>query len=250
MLRGTGSARPPGLRFPPVFMVIYPVVCRTVPAPRVPGRRSPLGVVRETPWVVGVGAVTPASDEALVAPTALSTGILSLPVSEVFHYLTGRTNPPDAPRLSKMSGVPFGRDGAGREGPRRAGVAHYVLRSTRCSLAEATWAKREALAVLLSEYGRVVNGFVDRWWGHGPPPLKMELRKEVIEVPGTWLTARLRKVAAREAIDMIRAARERDGNRATRPVHRVWVPETLRLVFLKLSVHRLSGGDGCGTTAP
>jgi hypothetical protein len=48
----------------------------------------------------------------------------------------------------------------------------------------------------------------------------MELRKEVIEVPGTWLTARLRKVAAREAIDMIRAARERDGNRATRPVHR------------------------------
>ena len=95
-----------------------------------------------------------------------------------------------------------------------------VIRSTRCSLSEATQIKRETLATVLAEYGRVVNHFINLWWGHGPPPAKKKLLKEVIAVPGTWLSARLRKVAAREAIDMIRASRERDGKDAVKPVHK------------------------------
>jgi hypothetical protein len=94
-----------------------------------------------------------------------------------------------------------------------------VIRSTRCSLTEATRTKRDSLVQLLAEYGRVVNHFIDLWWGHGPPPPKKELLKEVIAVPSPWLSARLRKVAAREAMDMIRASRERDGKWARKPVH-------------------------------
>jgi hypothetical protein len=95
-----------------------------------------------------------------------------------------------------------------------------VIRSTRCSLAEATRAKRETLVRIIYEYGNVVNRFIDRWWGRGPPPRKRDLLKDVIAMSDTWLTSRLRKVAAREAIDMIRANRERDGKWAHRPVHR------------------------------
>jgi transposase len=100
------------------------------------------------------------------------------------------------------------------------GECMKVIRSTHCSLTEATQFKRGVLVPLLVEYGRVVNRFIDQWWGRGPPPRKKDLLKDVIAVPDTWLSARLRKVAAREAIDMTRAARERDGNRAHKPVHK------------------------------
>jgi len=110
-----------------------------------------------------------------------------------------------------------------------------VIRSTRCSLTEATQSKRSVLVPLLIEYGRVVNRFIDQWWGLGPPPRKKELLKAVIAVPDTWLSARLRKVAAREAIDMVRAARERDGKWARKPVHkgrRMYVSSTIASLAL------------------
>ena len=93
-----------------------------------------------------------------------------------------------------------------------------VVRSTRCSLLESTRAKHGTLLVVLSEYGRVANVFLERFWTRRWR--KEELTKENLVVPGTWLSARLRKVAAREAIDMVRAARERDGRWAKRPIHR------------------------------
>ncbi|EQD68527.1 protein containing Transposase, IS605 OrfB, partial [mine drainage metagenome] len=83
---------------------------------------------------------------------------------------------------------------------------------------------------ILAEYGRGVNIFIDRWWGYGPPPPKKALLKGAIEVPNTWLSARLRKVAAREAIDMIRTVRERDGKWARKPIHkgkRMYVSSTI-----------------------
>jgi preprotein translocase subunit Sec63 len=70
---------------------------------------------------------------------------------------------------------------------------------------------------VLTEYGRVVNIFLDRFWQRKWS--KRELTKENIQVD-TWLSARLRKVAAREAIDMVAAARERDGKWAHKPHHR------------------------------
>jgi IS605 OrfB family transposase len=94
------------------------------------------------------------------------------------------------------------------------------IRSTRCSIADATISKHGKLSTLLAEYGRVTNFFIDKWWGKGLPPAKGKLLKDEILVPGTWLTARLRKVAAREAVDMIRASRERDGMHARKPEHK------------------------------
>lgn len=92
-----------------------------------------------------------------------------------------------------------------------------VIRSTRCSLAWATRTKRRQLRETLTEYGRVVNLFIDRFWARKWS--KMELLARNIEIPATWLSARLRKVAAREAIDMVASARERDGKWARKPAH-------------------------------
>ena len=38
---------------------------------------------------------------------------------------------------------------------------------------------------------------------------KSKLLKPIVDLPDTWLSARLRKVAAREAIDMILSAKKR-----------------------------------------
>jgi hypothetical protein len=92
-----------------------------------------------------------------------------------------------------------------------------VVRSARCSLTLATRSKRLVLREVLHEYGRVVNWFVGKFWTR--KWTKGELLAKNIVVPGTWLSARLRKVAAREAIDMVKAARERDGEWARKPVH-------------------------------
>ncbi|MEM3852046.1 MAG: transposase [Methanomassiliicoccales archaeon] len=92
-----------------------------------------------------------------------------------------------------------------------------VIRSTRCSTADATQAKKEILREVLTEYGRVVNHFIGKFWTRRWS--KNELLAENIAVPDTWLSARLRKVAAREAIDMVKAARERDGMNAKKPIH-------------------------------
>lgn len=81
-----------------------------------------------------------------------------------------------------------------------------------------TASKRALLASVMAEYGRVVNHFLEKFWTR--KWTKDELTRENLVVPETWLTARLRKVAAREAIDMVAAARERDGASAKRPVHR------------------------------
>lgn len=93
-----------------------------------------------------------------------------------------------------------------------------IRRSTNLSLKYATASKHDELRRVLEEYGRVVNGFIDLFWDDCPT--KRELLKPVVDSVDSWFGARLRKVAAREAIDMIKASRERDGDKAVRPVHR------------------------------
>ena len=87
-----------------------------------------------------------------------------------------------------------------------------MSRSTRCSLKFATEAKREKLRGVIAEYSKVVNVFIEYFWELPPEglPSNGELLKPIVDIPDdTWLTARLRKVAAREAISMISAVRER-----------------------------------------
>jgi len=82
-----------------------------------------------------------------------------------------------------------------------------IIRSTKCSLKEITKSKENQLEYILNEYGKVVNIFIDYFWKNGQIP-KAKLFKSIVDIPETWLSARLRKVAAREALDMIKSAKE------------------------------------------
>jgi hypothetical protein len=83
-----------------------------------------------------------------------------------------------------------------------------VIRSSKCSLKFATPHKRQELKKVLNEYGHVCNIFIGHFWTVGTPS-KSELLKDIVNLPETWLSARLRKVAAREAIDMITSVKEK-----------------------------------------
>ena len=81
-----------------------------------------------------------------------------------------------------------------------------IIRSTKCSTKFATNKKKEELQTVLQEYGKVVNVFIDYFWDKEVK--KTELLKPVVDIPETWLSARLRKVAAREALDMVSSVQE------------------------------------------
>ena len=95
-----------------------------------------------------------------------------------------------------------------------------LIRSTKCSLKFATAKKQNELSIILSEYSKVVNIFIDYFWLNPDKATKGELLKPVVDIPETWLSARLRKVAAREAIDMINASKQRWKEKAVKPVHK------------------------------
>ena len=103
------------------------------------------------------------------------------------------------------------------------------IRSSKCSLKFANPHKLDELNTTLLEYGNVVNCFINNFWLK-PLPRKAELLKSIVDTPTTWLSARLRKVAAREAIDMINASVSRDADKAVIPVHkgtRMYVSSTI-----------------------
>jgi hypothetical protein len=81
-----------------------------------------------------------------------------------------------------------------------------IIRSSKCTLQFATESKLQDLQIALPEYGRVANCFIDHFWIN--PTSKYELLKQIIDIPETWLSSRLRKVAAREAIDMVNSVKE------------------------------------------
>jgi IS605 OrfB family transposase len=96
-----------------------------------------------------------------------------------------------------------------------------IIRSSKCSCKFLTESKRQELQTVLSEYGKVTNFFIDRFWTS--PVNKAALLKSIVNAPETWLSARLRKVAAREALDMISAAKERwkdKPEKLVKPVHK------------------------------
>lgn len=96
-----------------------------------------------------------------------------------------------------------------------------LIRSTKCSLKFATAKKQNELLTILGEYSKVVNIFIDYFWLNPDKTTKGELLKPIVDLPSeTWLSARLRKVAAREAIDMINATKQRWKEKAVKPIHK------------------------------
>lgn len=96
-----------------------------------------------------------------------------------------------------------------------------LIRSTKCSLKFATESKLKQIDLVLAEYGKVVNFFINAFWDQSIA--KKNLLKEIVNLPATWLSARMRKVAAREAIDLISSAKEaakEKGEEPKIPIHK------------------------------
>jgi len=82
-----------------------------------------------------------------------------------------------------------------------------IVRSSKCSIKFATKKKKAELQTILQEYGKVVNVFIGHFWKNGVVK-NTELLKDIVDIPkNTWLSARLRKVAAREALAMVGSAK-------------------------------------------
>lgn len=72
----------------------------------------------------------------------------------------------------------------------------------------------------MKEYSKVVNGFIEMFWGKDFT--RQMLLDPVINSPESWLSARMRQCAAREALGMIESAEEsakEKGIVAIKPVH-------------------------------
>jgi IS605 OrfB family transposase len=95
-----------------------------------------------------------------------------------------------------------------------------LIRTTKCSLKFITNKKKNDLLIILEEYSRVVNIFINYFWFNSNKISKSDLLKNIVDIPDTWLSARLRKVAAREGIDMINASKLRWKDKAIIPVHK------------------------------
>jgi len=79
-----------------------------------------------------------------------------------------------------------------------------ITRSTKCSIKFSTKYKKTQLIFILNEYQSVVNFFIDLFWNN--PIEKKDLLKDVVNSNQSWFSHRLKKTAAREAIDMIKTA--------------------------------------------
>lgn len=80
-----------------------------------------------------------------------------------------------------------------------------IIRSTKCSTKFSTKYKKSQLTLILNEYSSVVNFFINLFWVN--PIKKKDLLKDIVNSSNSWFSHRLKKTAAREAIDMVKAAK-------------------------------------------
>ncbi len=80
-----------------------------------------------------------------------------------------------------------------------------IIRSSKCSIKYATTSKQKQVRNILNEHKNVVNYFINLFWDN--PIEKRDLLKDIVNSSDSWFTHRMNKVAAREAIDMIKASR-------------------------------------------
>ncbi len=94
-----------------------------------------------------------------------------------------------------------------------------VFRSSKCSLKFSTKAKLDKLQFIINEYSKVVNFFINQFWE--TTPTKMQLLAPIVNLPNTWLSTRLKKIAAREAIDMIASSKNIKSGKSCKikPIH-------------------------------
>ena len=81
-----------------------------------------------------------------------------------------------------------------------------IQRSSKSSLKFLTEKKRQALYRIMDEYSTVVNIFILMFWENEFS--KKDLTKEITNRPDSWLCARMRQNAAREALGMVDGAKK------------------------------------------
>lgn len=95
-----------------------------------------------------------------------------------------------------------------------------ITRSSKTTLKFLTQKKRVILYEVMDEYSRLVNLFISMFWDKN---FKIsDLTKEITNLPESWLSARMRQCAAREALGMVAGARNKaiaKGEDPIRPVH-------------------------------
>jgi len=95
-----------------------------------------------------------------------------------------------------------------------------ITRSSKTTLKFLTQKKRDLLYGIMDEYSRLVNIFILMFWDKD---LKIsDLTKEITNLPESWLSARMRQCAAREALGMVAGAGKKatvKGEDPIKPVH-------------------------------
>ena len=81
-----------------------------------------------------------------------------------------------------------------------------ITRSSKVSLKFMTAKKRKQLEVVMEEYSKLVNIFIDMFWQN--ECAVKDLTKTIYSIPITWLSARMRQCAAREALSMCQSANQ------------------------------------------
>lgn len=95
-----------------------------------------------------------------------------------------------------------------------------IVRASKCGLSFATQSKRGEVRRVLKEYANVVNYFINLFWDE--LPRKQDLKASLYSkaASSTWLSPTMCQIAAREAIDMVKASKQRDGDKAVMPEHK------------------------------
>lgn len=81
-----------------------------------------------------------------------------------------------------------------------------ITRSSKVSLKFITAKKRNQLQTVVEEYSKVVNIFIDIFWQK--EYTANNITKNIYNIPDTWLSARMKQCAAREALSMCQSANQ------------------------------------------
>jgi len=88
-----------------------------------------------------------------------------------------------------------------------------IIRPTKCTVKFSSGKKKKQFYVVLTEYSKAVNIFINHFWNNPQDANKSKLLRPIVNLPETWLSAR-------EAVDMISASKKRWHDKAVMPMHK------------------------------
>lgn len=86
-----------------------------------------------------------------------------------------------------------------------------MIRSSSCTLKFANKGKRELIRSIISEYKHIMEMTIDRYWEQDKTPEYAE--KSFLDEINTWLTARMKQCASRQALMIVKGTKEKQRKR-------------------------------------